>query len=336
MSTHRTTHTILALLLMGFLGFVVVMTINYTPETSPQTASPRVLAQTPALAEIIRQLGGAKHLVGTSTYDRNAGDVPKVCDSQRIQLEAVLNVEPEILFTQTDPAARIFKPIRQKLPQCKIIQIPLEKLADLDNAKTVICRELGLTLPKPNTAKFPKSLKEYKPRILFCTGPQQITVAGDPTYIGDLIRKLGGVNAGADIPGPNNWRPAKFESILNAKPEILVIHSESFRDAASRTTAQETWTHRFRDINPELIVHTVSDPNWLLMTLSVDRTFYREMRPVIQEFLYLKEPRTRPNTQPTRLPGDYIDPNKLPKSVQAPAPAAPKFAPTLMPTSRGR
>ena len=289
MSSHRTTHTVLAILLLAFLGIVLYQACDFATQPNETTApSPRILAHTPALAEIVRQLDLGKHLVATCTHDPNPGDLPKLCDSQSIRLEAVLAANPELILTQTDPNSAIFGPIRQHLPKCVIVQIQLETLADLAQAKLTIYRVMNLPPPpakKP--ARFPQNLRGNPPRMLFCSGHEQLLVAGDPTYIGDLFRKLGGVNAGNDVPGKNRWRVAKVETILNTKPDILVIHAPKTR----HETIQVFWREQFQTINPKLIILTVDNPRWLLLTLTVDRLFFREMRPAIEQYIALTETR---------------------------------------------
>ena len=297
MNSHRTTHTVLAILLFLFLGILGYLSLDFAKAPPAKlTPSPRILAHTPALAEIIRQLNLGDHLVATSTHDPNPGTLPKLCDSQKIQIEAVLAVAPEIIFTQTDPASPLFAPIRQHLPKCKIIQVPLFTLADLEKAEfTISVAMLKPVIPKTGPEHiFPLTLRGHEARLLFCSGHEQLLVAGDPTYIGDLFRKLEGINVGSDIPGKNRWRVAKVETILNAKPDILVIHAPKTR----HKTIQAFWRERFKTINPDLIIQTVSDPQWLLLTTTIDRMFFREMRPAINRYLILKKTGRHPLRTP--------------------------------------
>ncbi len=321
MSPHRTTHTVIAVLLVVFLTAVVYHACNFaTTVETPIAKSPRILAHTPALAVILRQLNLGDHLVATSTHDPNPGTLPKLCDSQSIRLEAVLAADPEIIFTQTDPASPLFKPIRQHLPKCKIIQIPLFTLADLEKAEFAIAKALGKPVtPKTKPVRtFPQSLRADKPRMLFCSGHEQLLVAGDPTYIGDLFRKLGGINAGGEVPGKNPWRVAKVETILNAKPDILVVHAPPSR----HNTIRAFWREQFKTVQPNLIIQTVSDPQWLLLTLTIDRLFFREMRPAIKRYLILQKtgrhplrpaPAKTPLGPPYQQPGETFRPGSPPK-----------------------
>jgi ABC-type Fe3+-hydroxamate transport system substrate-binding protein len=322
MSPHRTTHTVIAVLLAVFLAVVAYQACNFaTTVETPVAKSPRILAHTPALAVILRQLNLGDHLVATSTHDPNPGTLPKLCDSQSIRLEAVLAADPEIIFTQTNPASPLFGPIRQHLPKCKIIQVQLETLADLEKAEFAISVALNKPIiPKTGLVHtFPQSLRADKPRMLFCSGHEQLLVAGDPTYIGDLFRKLGGINVGGDIPGKNLWRAAKVETILNAKPDILVVHAPPSR----HNTIRAFWRKQFKTIQPNLIIQTVSDPQWLLLTLTIDRLFFREMRPAIQRYLILQKtgrhplrpvPAKTPLGPLYRQPGDTFRPGYRPKS----------------------
>ena len=49
-------------------------------------------------------------------------------------------------------------------------------------------------------------------------------IAANGTFIADMIHRAGAINAGNDIPGNQQWwRRAKVESIINVKPDVLII-----------------------------------------------------------------------------------------------------------------
>ncbi|MBS3822090.1 MAG: ABC transporter substrate-binding protein [Planctomycetes bacterium] len=262
----------------------LLLTACASREPVENVPRPRIISHTPAITEMLIDMGYGEHLVGVSNWcDLPPGrDIPRVADANGVRLEAALAVRPDLLLTQSAPAS--FEQLKSRLPQMEILRLQLETLEDIEQAMVRLVEVVeGVDARQAfeNSSDPTRGMKaiiawktaldetardvplNQRPNVLFISGWRQPVVAGPETFIGDLIAHVGGTNAGEAIPGTQRWRKAQVESIIRAQPDVLIIKTTPEKVGKAR----EFWTsQRFRALLPAARndrVFAVSNDAWL-------------------------------------------------------------------------
>jgi len=233
------------------------------------------VAYSPALAEMVFDLGLGDHVVGVAARTSlPAGQSrPIVGGAHKPNTEAILALEPDVVLTQVDP--KKFQPLRRLRPRVHIEAMTIETLDDIASA----LRRIGRVAGRPEVGnaaaeRFTETLAAVRkrvagrprPRVLFVMGYERPYVAAGGTFVGDLIEVAGGVNAGADVPGTQRWRAANAEAVVAARPDVLICRV----DPGAQDPAVAAW-RKWADMPAVKAgrVFTVTDRHWLVPSARV-------------------------------------------------------------------
>jgi len=237
----------------------------------PEAPRPRIVTFSPALTQIVFDMGLGDHVVGVTGYctPPEGAARPRVGDAFTINAEVMLSVAPDVIIAQTSPDK--FKGVRDLNPNVSIVELRIETLADIQAAM----RRVGEIVGRPERARqqaaaFAEEIQFIRrevaglprPRVLFVMGTDRPTAAGRDNFIADLIEACGGLNAGADIPGSLRWRQTTIEAIVKAAPDILICQNEV---KGKEEAARKYWLS-WKDLPAAGAgrVYVVSDPQWLI------------------------------------------------------------------------
>ncbi len=204
----------------------------------PQAQRPRIVSFSPALTQIVFDMGLGGHVVGVTRYCRPpAGESrPVVGDAFNVSGEAILALRPEVILIQQDP--KTFEGLRRRDPSIRIEHFDIETLADIASAMERIGRIAGRAeLGSDRKSQFLAELESVRARapagrrvrVLFTDGHEPPLVAGKGTFIHQMIELAGGVNAAADYKG---WVNLNKEAIQAAAPDVLICRTEAGREEA--------------------------------------------------------------------------------------------------------
>ncbi len=301
--------------------FVGVALAGLVAAAEPPAAPRRWVPYSPALAELGRELGLEKAVVGVTRWTRRPpGDrTPVVGDAVSVDLEAMMAARPEVVVRQgggTDG----FDALGRLAPHIRIETIRLERLADIPAAARRLLEVIGGPADASAIRDFELVLKAttaapaIRPRTLFLLGGDRPLAAGPDTYVGDMIEHVGGINAGADLPGRGAWRAADVEGVATARPDLLVCHDDGL---AAAEHAAQWWRRRLAGIAkaaPQTIA--VSEPEWRLPSLGVARLLPRLREAVLAAAAPTRAP--DPETRDPRPPDAGVG--------RTPSPAPPASA----------
>ena len=255
----------------------------------PDGVHPRIVSFSPALTQILFDMGLGHHVVGVTGWcDLPEGVFrPRVGDMQRVSVRDILSVEPDILLTQTDPESDAFRPIATLAPDLRIVHVPIERLADVTKTIDVIAGLVG----NPESARtcrehFEARLQGIRDRavgreplrVLFLMGTREPFVVADGTFIGDMIELAGGINAGAEIPGPPRYRPTHIDAIKDLDPDVIICQA----DPGEGKEAREYWlSWQGLRAAENGRVYVVTTPEW-----SIPSTGLVEFADTLSEMIY--------------------------------------------------
>jgi len=210
----------------------------YKLEDAPKGNYQRIVSLAPGLTELISDLGGESRLVGVTEscdYPESIKSLPKVANYQRLHLEQIVTIKPDLVvaldgsFNKAEDLKRIAE---HDIPVVLIPQVSLNETANH-------IREVGEFLNLPLGEKKAEEFKRSLENIGKLSSPQKIFVqlerkpiysAGAGTIFDDIIIKIGGENVTAKITSKVSYPRLSVESILKARPDIILLSSLEWKE----------------------------------------------------------------------------------------------------------
>jgi iron complex transport system substrate-binding protein len=247
-------------------------------------STPRTVSFSPAVTEMLFNMGLGDHIVGVTTYCKPPGNVkiPIVGNDRNITAEPILAVMPDILITQSDP--RKFETVGRLSPNTRIEYVRIETFGDIADAMVRIATLMG-DPARGDIARseFLTGLEKVrrrvagrpKPRVIFIMGHHDPSSAGRETFINELIEVAGGVNIAAEK--YDGWKKIDIESLLTLKPDVIVCESQ----ASVADEARQYWSKLTAASLNKVRVHVVTDKRWTIPTGRMGDTFAPMMADLI-------------------------------------------------------
>lgn len=182
-----------------------------------------IISLVPSADEIIYALDARDKLVGVSTYSPYKGEKPVIGDLLNPDYERIKVLKPSLVIITLPMQANVKRNL-EKLG-IKTYDFSPESVEEL--VKDII--ELGNILGKKERAKaLADSIKEFVkginplPEFTFAVQISEfpVYVAGDDTYISEILELFGGKNAFAHLKG---YKPVSTEDILGREFQIFIV-----------------------------------------------------------------------------------------------------------------
>jgi iron complex transport system substrate-binding protein len=212
----------------------------------------RVVSLLPAGTETLVALGALEHVVGRTRYDTDThlAHLPSVGGGLDPSLEALAALSPDLVIAFETAGG---SPIRARLEQLGIpvFGIQTQDTADVfrniaklghlvgrDAAADSLSRDLRRRLEAVRESVPPGP----RPTVLYLAGLDPPIVAGNSTFVMELI----GVAGGASIPALSRaagvWPQLSFEELVRQDPDIVVLPVGRDRNqAVDRLRAAPGW-----------------------------------------------------------------------------------------------
>jgi len=235
----------------------------------PAAPRPRAVSFSPAITEMLFEMGLGDHVVGVTTYCRppEGEGIPVVGSQLNVRAEPILAVEPDVVLTQTEPGR--FETVRKLKQDIRIEFFQIETLADIGDAMVRMADILG----EPDKGRrareqFDARLDEVRrrvagrvrPRVIFVMGHHDPSTAGRATFMNELIVTAGGINPAAEK--YEGWKSISIESLLKLAPDVIVCES----DKSAADAARKYWEELAVAAGRKVRVHVVTDHRWTIPT----------------------------------------------------------------------
>ncbi len=235
----------------------------------PKAPYPRIVSYSPALTDILFDMGLGDHVVAVTRKDiLPLGESRKVVgDALYIDPEAILATDPDLVLTQMSKG---FEGVKRLDPDIRVEHVRIESLKHITDAMT----RIGQLVDKSDAAlkavgRFRSALADVgkaahgrpRPRVLFALEYLNPLVPGKGTFMDEMISLAGGANAG--VPGGKHprWRNMDIEEIIGARPEVIICQVRPGRE----NDARDYWSKV-----PNLPaaktgrIHIVTDRRWTI------------------------------------------------------------------------
>ncbi|MEM7227507.1 MAG: ABC transporter substrate-binding protein [Planctomycetota bacterium] len=233
--------------------WVIGLSACNRPESSAKTAPDvvRIVSLSPALTRTMVDLEIQDLLVGRSRFcDAVDQDIPAVGDLFDIDYERLTRLQPTHVVIQ--PAASGIAPELQSLSKRQgwtVQAWPLNTIDDVRTMTSELAQGVAARLPDRHDAITNRASAldaalqraatplDGNVRTLVLQGLDPVLAAGTSTYVDELLRAAGGVNAVSAV----GWAELSLEDVVRLNPEvIIVLHTGQITEDAWNATALAT------------------------------------------------------------------------------------------------
>ncbi len=201
-------------------------------EKSPE----KIISLAPSNTEILYALGLEDRLVGVTEYcdyPEAARQKPKVGGFSTVDIEKVVDIEPDLIF-----ATNIHKDeITPRLEGLGLTVVTLDptNLAEVVEAISLMGRVTGKreaashitaemeSRVKVITDKTAALTEEQKPRVLYILWHDPLMTVGKEARIHELIHTAGGMNIARDL--AEEYPKISMEAVIMANPQVIIAGS---------------------------------------------------------------------------------------------------------------
>ncbi len=226
--------------------------------TASAAAAPsfhRIIAATPALTEIVYALGGEDRLVGIAKYSdyppRAKKEKPQIGGILDVDYEKTLSLKPDLVLTP--PGAMANEKLGRLGVPVKFI--PNKTLGDITSSFVTVGEVVdraaeGRAMAERFRAAITAARERHRATrpvsVLVVIGYEPLYVAGGYGFLNELIDAAGGANVMAKT--ERDFFAADVESVIAAKPEVIVDLTLEDTSAADRRAAVLSYWRRFSSI----------------------------------------------------------------------------------------
>ncbi|TCP97748.1 iron complex transport system substrate-binding protein [Cricetibacter osteomyelitidis] len=229
--------------------------------------------------QIVLLLGGADKLVGTTdVIKRNKwfsevypriNEVPALTNGQGVQLESLLEVQPQAVLVSNQAA-------KQEVERAglKAVLVQFQDFDGLKNTVKITADVLGGNAPTiaetyikeldGNIRFIAERLKNVseqdKPTVLHIANANNLyKIDGGMSIVGEWITKAGGKNA---LPNQANLVEVSMEEIINANPDVIIIGSFNAIQGIKKIKADPLWKSLNAVKNNRIFVNPLGTFPW--------------------------------------------------------------------------
>ncbi len=208
----------------------------------------RIIALSPAIAEILFAVGRGDEVVGVSehtTYPTEAAALPKVGGYYQPSIETILALQPSLVIAQKNHAAL--------LQQLRTLHIATQSV-DLEHLDTIMHTIVALGKNTPQAHTLVRAIETAKKRYkttaptslrvllvfgLFADLRDNIYVSGKELFFNEIIEICGATNA---ITSTIPKQPIlTYESLIALNPDVVLIINAHHSDHTQE--ALQAWYH---------------------------------------------------------------------------------------------
>lgn len=197
-----------------------------------QQPAQRIISLTPHITELLFSVGAGDRLVGTVAYSDfpvEAKKLPRVGDSGRLDLEAVLALQPDLVIAwasgtsalQLEKLEQLGIPVYRSEPR-KIADVISEmRNFGLMAGTEIVAGERAAELERAFQELKQANAGRMKRRVFYQIWDRPLMTVTGEHLISDILQLCGGENVFSDLPGLT--ATLSTEAVLVRQPEVIVI-----------------------------------------------------------------------------------------------------------------
>ena len=217
---------------------VVLVVVSWpTKLQEEQVEGLRIVSLSPAITEILFELGLGGQIVGVaeySDYPPAAAQIPRVGGYGEPNIELILRSRPGLVITQRISPEKIEQLKKQIGPTCPVLVLKLDMLAEIIESMQKIAEatntgkrghDLASKWQKQVTAldkRYGDLSEQDRVRVYVEVGANPLRTCGQGNYISEIIDLAGGKNVG-DAARGSLWPVVASETVVVWNPEVILL-----------------------------------------------------------------------------------------------------------------
>lgn len=220
---------------------------DYGASIAVPAAPQRVVSASPAVTEIICDLGCLSRLAGRTDfchYPPQAQKVESIGGISNLNIEKILSLKPDLVISGSMvPQGSVNRLNALGVPMVCVTEQPafdslfasirkIGTLMGVSSRADSLCSALRQRLENATRSRSTDTAAHPRPKVYYCVGYGKggNFTAGGNTYINDIIRMAGAQNIAENVKG---WSYS-MEALFNADPDYVIIRKED-KDAFEKT-----------------------------------------------------------------------------------------------------
>lgn len=252
---------------VGLTALLLLLTLSSCTKQK-QSQERRYVVLSPEVAEIMAALDLTSDIVGLTeecTFPKEFASIPKVGKFGMLRKEAVMKLEPEIIFTSGLEQDAITQELMKlnyqvvsvyprSLEDMYAAIINIGEVTDRVERSKILVSELKATIK--NTTD--KTSKMIKPKVYIEINRDPLMSVSDQSFVGQVIEAAGGDNIFPTL--ERDYARVSAEDVIKAAPDIIICYSQ---DSLSNIIQRKGWQnipaikngviYTEKDIDPDLI-----------------------------------------------------------------------------------
>lgn len=238
-------------------GFAVFEDSDIAVKVPEGAACKRIVSTAPNLTEILFSLGLGEKIVAVtsdSDFPRQAAEKPKIGTFWQTSIEAIIASKPDLVVTlafpqQRDMAERLrrmgYRTLTVNIEKVEDFFSAVKKIGEVTDAKSA-AKELSDGIEAKLGRLSEQIASREKIRVLWVVQRQPLRVAGEGTFVNELIELAGGVN----VIGKTAYKypPIGSEQVIARKPDVIIEPAMSGGDITKQLEAAEAYWQGFSNV----------------------------------------------------------------------------------------
>lgn len=207
--------------------------VKFTAISAPR----RIISTMPSNTEILFELGLDRRMIAVSSrcdYPPQVAQLPKIGDIT-LNTEKIVSMNPDLIVMLYDTQKYQIEKFRElSLPVFVINPRNFDQLADsvllLGKVTGVnsTAERLAQRIRQGSSKARSKTRQGTAPKLLVVLWPSPLITAGKGTFIDDIVKRSGGQNIGAKVPGA--YPSVDFEFVVREDPDYIVFAGKSYKN----------------------------------------------------------------------------------------------------------
>jgi len=215
---------------------LVILSWPSTPERS-QVEGLRIVSLSPAITEILFELGLGQQIVGVSErsdYPSQARQIPRVGKYGDPNIELILQAKPDLVVSQRISPDKITLLKNTLGGVCQVLLLKVDTLPEIIESTKKIAQATGTSKRGQElTARWQKKIEKLKSqyariddqdriRVYVEIGANPLRTCGPGNYLSEMIRLAGGRNLG-DAARGSLWPIVSSETVVVWNPQVILV-----------------------------------------------------------------------------------------------------------------
>ena len=244
---------IIVILVVG----VILVGLTWRSTTQQrQVSGQRIISLSPAITEILFELGLGGQIVGASKfsdYPPEARQIPRVGEYGDPNNELILRAKPDLVISQRISADKIILMQNELAGVCKFLLLKVDTLAEIIESTQEIAQATGTSEGGQKlTDRWQKKIEELERRyarlaegdrvkVYVEIGANPLRTCGPGNYLSQMIHLAGGKNLG-DATTSTLWPVISSETVVVWNPQlILVLGMKRTGDFKKQISSRLSW-----------------------------------------------------------------------------------------------